>query len=533
VSFDLVLRADRVHERPGADAVGVIGDRIEAVGAWDELRSEVGASTRVVQAPGGMILPGFQDGHVHAAEGGRELSLCSLHDLDGEEAYLREIASYARRHRGRPWIEGGGWSMADFPGGTPDRRPLDEVVPDRPVYLTSADAHDAWVNTRALEAAGIGRGTPDPPKGRIGRRPDGEPSGVLHEMGMNLVGDLRPEPSPSEREEAILRGQDHLLRLGVTAWQDVHVHPPWVEAYRRLADDGRLRARVTVGNAWDRSRGLEQIPELVERRGWATGGRLRVETVKLFQDGIVENGSAALLGPYLTGEAAGTTGESIFEPEELREVVGRLDVEGFQVHVHAIGDRAVRETLDAFEAARAVNGSRDARHTIAHIQLVHPDDVPRFAELDVIPNGQPYWACLEPQLVELNLPMLGPERSRWLYPFGSLLRSGAPLAFGSDWTVSTANPLEEMAVAVTRQVPGDPGSEVLLPDERLSTEQAIEAFTRATARLNRLEGETGEVEPGRLADLVVVDRDILEPGAMEEAGVVATVAGGEVVHEAR
>ena len=521
---DLLVQAARVHGAPGADAVAIAGDGIKAVGPWDEIRSLDGEA---VEVPGGLILPGFQDAHIHTAEGGRVLSLCDLHDVSGLDAYLEALVAYAGRHPDRPWIEGGGWTMSDFPGGTPGREPLDAVVPDRPVFLESRDGHDAWVNTRALEAAGIDRGTPDPPKGRIGRGPDGEPSGVLHEAAARLVADLLPEPSGPEWEEAILSGQEHLLRLGVTAWQDVNVFPEWVEGYRRLADEGRLIGRATIGMHWEPGRGLEQVQELAARRRSATGGRLRVETVKLFQDGIVENGSASMLEPY---EGSDGRGESNFEPEELNEIVTALDAEGFQVHVHAIGDRAVREALDAFGVARAANGIRDARHTIAHLQIVHPDDVSRFAELDVIPNGQPYWACLEPQMVELTLPVLGSERSAQQYPFGSLLRSGASLAFGSDWTVSTADPLAEMAVAVSRRPPGEPEGEVFLPGERLTPAEAIAAFTHGSARVNRLEGVTAAIEPGRLADLVVVDRDIHEPGAMEEARVALTIVGGQVVH---
>ena len=518
---DLLLRGGRVHGAPGADSVAISGDTIEAVGPWKELR---GLGGEVIEVPGGLILPGFQDAHIHVAEGGRFLSLCDLHDLSGLDAYLQAVVGYGRRHPDRPWIEGGGWTMSDFPGGTPDAGPLDAAVPDRPVFLESRDGHDAWVNTRALQAAGIDRGTPDPPKGRIGRHPEGEPSGVLHEAAKDLVADLLPEPTGKEWEEAILAGQGHLLRLGVTAWQDVNVFPGWVEAYRRLADDGRLIGRAAIGMHWDTGRRLDQIPDLVARRGAA--GRLRVETVKLFQDGIVENGSASMLEPYVGSDDRGV---SNFEPEELSEIVTALDAEGFQVHVHAIGDRAVREALDAFEGARVANGVRDARHTIAHIQVVHPDDVPRFGELDVIPNGQPYWACLEPQMVELTLPVLGPERSAQQYPFGSLLRTGARLAFGSDWTVSTADPLAEMAVAVSRRSPSEGDAEVFLPEERLTPEEAIAAFTVGSARVTRFDDVTGAIGPGRLADVAVVDRDILEPGAMEEARVVLTIVGGEVV----
>jgi predicted amidohydrolase YtcJ len=444
------------------------------------------------------------------------------------------VASYAADHPGDPWVLGGGWVMDAFGTGGPHRSALDAVVADRPVLLESTDGHSAWVNGRALELAGITRATPDPPRGRIERDAAGEPTGALHEAAKALVGDLAPEPDEAEWEAAIERGQAHLHRLGITAWQDAAVEPDMLAAYRVLAERGRLSGRAVAALRWDVEAGGAQLADLVERRRSGTVGRLRASAVKIFSDGVFENRTAAMLEPYLDadGRPTGNLGIGMLAADELARVVTALDAEGFDVHVHAIGDRAVRDTLDAFQAAAAANGRRDARHQIAHLQFVHPDDRPRFRRLGVVANAQPFWSCLDGYMRELTLPFLHPERAGWQYPWASLRRAGAVLAFGSDWTVSTANPLEEIEVAVRRVDPGDPDGEPFLPDERVDLPTALDAFTSGSAYALRLEGETGSVTPGKLADLAVLDRDPFDPAAGPIAGarVLATLVEGEPVH---
>ncbi|HMC36906.1 MAG TPA: amidohydrolase, partial [Actinomycetota bacterium] len=386
----------------------------------------------------------------------------------------------------------------------------------------------------ALEMAGIGAGTPDPPAGRIERDGSGAPTGMLQERAMDLVTKLIPRVSPEEWKDAILRAQGYLHSLGVTAWQDAHVERDHLDAYRALAEEGRLTARVVGALWWDRERGEEQVDELLELRARGNLGRLQCGSVKIMQDGIVENFTAALTAPYLDGDGGATDGAgmSFVEPEALDGVVSRLDRQGFQVHFHAIGDRAVRECLDAVEAAAKSNGQTDGRHHIAHLQVIHPADVPRFAALRVTANLQPFWACLDGQMEHLNLPVLGSERSRWQYPFESLRRAGAVLAMGSDWPVSTPDPLLEMEVAV-RRVPVDRrAAEPFLPDERLSLTDAIRAFTEGSAFVNHLERDTGSIEDGKLADLTVIDRDLLarETEPVGDARVVLTLMQGEVVY---
>jgi predicted amidohydrolase YtcJ len=519
---------------PSTDAVAIRAGRIAAVGRFEDLRDLIGASTETLDVPGGTILPGFQDAHVHPAWSGMEMLQCHLHGLSGAEAYPPAIRAYAETHPDEPWILGGGWTISDFPGGIPHRDALDAAVPDRPAFLYNRDGHGAWVNSRALAMAGITRDTPDPPDGRIERDPDGEPSGVLHEGATELVDRILPPTAPESLERAILLAQEHLHALGITAWQDAAVYDDTLGAYLALARRGALTARVVGALWWDRERGLEQLADLVERRRAGVVGRFRATSVKVMQDGIPENFTAAMLEPYLDrdGRSPARRGLSFVEPVLLREAVTALDREGFQVHVHAIGERAVREALDAIEAARRANGPADRRHHLAHLQVVHPDDVPRFATLEVVANCQPFWACLDDQMRDLCIPFLGPERSATQYPFRSLGEAGARLAFGSDWSVTTADPWPQIQVAVTRVPVDHPEREPFLPGQALDLEACLDASTVGSAFVNRLEEQTGTLEPGKLADLVVVDRDPFaeEPGSLHEVRTALTLVGGAVVY---
>jgi predicted amidohydrolase YtcJ len=477
-----------------------------------------------------MVLPGFQDVHIHPIDGGMQaVSFCDLSASENLEQYLEVIAKYAAAHPDEAWIRGGGWLMSAFPSAIPSREALDRIVPDRPVYLTSSDGHSAWVNTKALEAAGITRDTPDPVDGRIDRNPEtGEPVGALQEGAMDLV------RLPPESEEQRRNGLRYALKLlngyGITGFQEAMARAVELETYADLDERGELTARVVAALWWERDRGEEQVAELVAKREQFTKGRLRATSVKIMQDGVMENHTAALLEPYLG--MPDERGISMLEPGLLKQVVTRLDREGFQVHFHAIGDGAIRQSLDAIEAARSSNGNRENRHHISHIQLFDPADIPRFRQLGVIANFQPLWAYADPYITELTIPFLGEERSRWLYPIGSLLRSGAVVAFGSDWNVSTPDPFDQIEVALTRMASDGGDEKPLLPDERIDLPSALAAFTINAAYVNGMEDRTGSIEVGKLADLVVVDRNLFEidPSEISEATAVLTLLGGEPVH---
>ena len=530
-----VLTMDPARTR--ASSLAVTGERIAAVG-HDEVRELIGPRTEVVDLGGRLLLPGFQDAHVHAVGGGSELAECDLTGVVDADAYLERIRTYALEHPEREWITGSGWSMESFAGGVPTRQLLDSVVPDRPVLLANRDHHGAWANTRALELAGLTAATPDPADGRMEREADGFPSGMLQEGATALVARLVPPSTPEDRLAGLLRAQRLLHSLGITGWQDAllgdfnGMADPST-AYVAAARDGSLTARVTGALWWDRERGAEQIPELVARRKELTYGRFRAGSVKIMQDGIAENFTAALGAPYLDGCGCATanSGLSFVDPEALRDHVTALDALDFQVHFHPLGDRAVREALDAVEAAVAANGRRGNRHHLAHLQIVHPDDLPRFAALGALATIQPLWAAHEPQMDELTIPFLGPERAAWQYPFGGLLRAGATLVAGSDWPVSSPDPLAGIHVAVNRREPGATDGRVFLPEQRVDLLSAIAAYTAGSAHVNGLD-DAGSLLPGHLADLVVLDRDILAapPEEIAEARVERTYVGGELVH---
>jgi predicted amidohydrolase YtcJ len=496
-----------------------------------------------LDAAGGLVSPGFQDSHIHPYHAGLDMIACDLSPYDDADGYLARIAEYAAANPELSWIVGGGWSMDSFPGGLPTAAALDAVVPDRPAFFPNRDGHGAWVNTKALEIGGIDDSTPDPFDGRIERDADGHAIGTLQEGAMDLVARHTPSPSQDDMDEALKIAQKQLFAWGVTGWQDAIVGatngtPDPLDSYLRGTASGVLKAHVVGALWWDRNRGLEQIPELVEKRERALAAGFAATTVKIMQDGVAENFTAGMLEPYL--DACGCPGEnmgkSFVDPTTLKEIAVQLDALGFQLHFHALGDRAVRESLDAVQAARTANGDTDLRHTLAHIQVVHPDDVPRFAELKVVANMQPLWARHEDQMDLLTIPFLGTRRAAWQYPFGSLQRAGAPLASGSDWPVSTANPLEIIHTSVNRAHVGAAGlaAAPFLGEQALSLADALIAHSLGTAYLNHDEQRSGSIEVGKAGDIVILDRDIFAAPVAEigSATVAYTIIGGEIVYDA-
>jgi len=497
--------------------VRVEGRRITGVGTGDPPEGER------FDLAGRTLLPGFQDAHVHPPIGGFAMMRCELHDVEPTR-YHSVIASYAAAHPKRPWIIGGGWPMNAFSGGIARREPLDQLVPDRPVLLYSAEGHAAWVNSRALEVAGITSETPDPIDGRIERDSSGEPTGTLQEGAIDLVERAAPDPTVEDMVEAISRAQAYLLSFGITSWQDAWVREVDHEAYRALDASGDLIASVTGSMWWDRSRGVEQLDELLamlEDRG----DRYRPVGIKLMVDGVVENATGSVCDPYLD---TGDRGLTFLPRELLMDVVPRMMAAGAQPHFHAIGDCAIRSALDAVEAGNPHDVLATRPH-IAHIHLIDPADVPRFGSLGVVANAQTLWACRDDTMVDLTIPRLGPERSRWQYPFRSLIDHGARVAAGSDWSVSTPNPFEQMAVAVTRR--GTDDREPLLIDEAITVEEALTAFTAGSAWVNHRVDRSGTIEDGKDADLVVTSDDPRTVSDLRTVSVEATFVGGRTVHE--
>jgi predicted amidohydrolase YtcJ len=539
-SADLVLTGARVYtvdaSRSWAEALAVREGRLVYVGTDAGARAFAGAATRVVDVGGRLVLPAFRDSHVHPVSAGIEMGLCDLNGLRTSDEIAARVRGYAAEHEDRPWVLGGGWDLPLFPEANPTRALLDSLVPDRPALLSAADGHSAWVNSAALSAAGLTRETPDPPHGRIERDPDtGEPSGTLRESAIALVSRHAPSPAPGEHAAGLRRALKELNRLGIVAFQEASADEPTLGAYLQADREGWLSARARVSLLAVPEEGEDQVGRLLEmrRRG---SRRVRPEAVKLFLDGVIEAQTAALLEPYLDPRTAApgpsaSRGLPLWTPGALSALVTHLDREGFQVHMHAIGDGAVRMGLDAVEAAREANGARDARHHMVHIQLFDPADIPRFHRLGVIADFQALWAYADSYITDLTEPVLGPERSRWLYPIASLVASGAVVVGGSDWSVSSANPLDAIEVGVTRRDLGAEAGPAWIPEERVDLPRMIATYTIGGAYASFEEDETGSLEAGKWADLVVLDRDIFElpPHEIHTARVVWTLLEGETV----
>ena len=548
---DLAFVSGRVRTPAGmsgfAQAVAVSGGVITALGSDEEIRELTGPATRTVDLRGRLVLPAFGDAHIHPVSGGLESVRCNLLGLRSRQECLAVIAEHAAGLAPDAWVLGGGWAMEAFPGGLPAAADLDAVTGGRPAFLPNRDHHSAWVNTAALERAGISRGTPDPRAGRIERDADGDPTGVLHDGAMQLVSAHVPPPSASELQAGLLAAQAYLNSLGITHYQDALVGtggalgiPDTFAAYRRAAEDGLLTCSVVGALWWDRNRDLGQVEDMLSRREQASGGPFRATSVKLMLDGVCETFTAAMSSPYLDshGHSTDHCGDLFIDPELLAEATRRLAGEGFQLHFHALGDRAVSTALDLLAALPAAQ--REAgRHHLAHLQFIRPDDLGRFAELGAVANFQPLWACHEPQMDELTIPFVGPERTRWQYQIGALHQRGARLAFGSDWPVSSPDPLQEIHVAVNRMMSrrlGRPGApeceEPFLPEQAVTLDTALAAFTSGVAFVNHEDGTAGTLLPGMRADLVVLDQDLytIPPSAIGDTSVAMTAAGGRVVY---
>ncbi len=530
---DLVFQHGAVYtvdaSRSWAEAVALRGGRIIYVGSDAGLAAWIGPETRCVDLTGKMLLPGFHDSHVHLVGGGIELGECDLNGLKTIEEVLPVVKRYADNHPDKKWIRGGGWPLT-LSGGNPHKELLDKIVPDRPVLLDAYDGHSSWVNSRALEIAGITKETADPPRGRIERDPKtGEPTGTLRESAARLVINKIPPYSHDEYVAGLQRGLEVANRCGITSVQEARCTEKHLDALADLDKSGRLSVRTVAAMWFDPLKGTNQIPQFVEWRSKYHGKRLRATAVKIFQDGVIESKTAALLQPYLKSEDRGWLN---FEPEALKPIAAELDRLGFQIHIHAIGDRSIQSSFDALQFARDRNGRRDSRHHLAHIQLFDPTDIDRFRKLGVIANFQPLWAWADPYIVDMTIPVLGPERSRWLYPIRSVAKTGAVIACGSDWSVTSMNPLEAMQIAVTRRgLKEGPGS-AWLPEETVDLPLMIAAYTINGAYVNFEESETGSIEVGKSADLVVLDRNLFEIPAHEihHTKVLQTMLAGQEVY---
>ncbi|MCB0589451.1 MAG: amidohydrolase [Phaeodactylibacter sp.] len=541
---DLIFRNGPIYtlEAPGqrVEALATKGERILFTGPWEDARAFIGDSTRIIDLQGKPLLPGFTDSHVHPISGGLALLGCDLTGIEHPDSILAFLKNYAEAHPEKEWVRADNFWLATFPNGNPKKEWLDAIIPGRPAYVTSADGHSAWVNSKALELAGITSETPDPPNGMIERdEHTNEPTGTLREEAMALAGKLIPPYTHEELVAGLRKGLEVASSLGITNLVEASAGENYVNAYLELAEAEELPAHVNISIRGDISKGVEgarQVLALNEKyraRIPDTSAQkpdLTFNQVKFFMDGVVEGKTAAMLSHYHGDTHSGILNAN---PDTAIAAITALDQAGMQIHVHAIGDRGIRTTLDAFEQARKQNGSRDSRHHIAHLHVIHPDDIPRFRALDVIANFQALWATLEDSyMTDLNYPYLGEERVEWQYPIGTVARSGGRLAFGSDWDVSTMDPFDAIQVAVTRRGPDSTVREPWTPQHLVDVQTAVEGYTKGGAFLTFREYEIGTLASGKLADLIILDRDIFRCPTFEiyQTKVVMTLFRGKVVY---
>ncbi|MCC7132191.1 MAG: amidohydrolase [Gemmatimonadales bacterium] len=532
---DLVLRNTAVYTMASpdrAEAIAIRNGRIMFVGRNVDADRLVGDSTEVIDLGGRMVMPAFRDTHVHPGSG-ITLTECVLEDVATATAIVDSVKSCAANLGAGEWVRGRGWALPIFPGGNPGKDLLDRISPDRPVYLTAADGHSAWVNSKALALAGVTAATKDPVNGRIERDAAGAPSGTLRENAMDLVSRHLPPYTLEQRKAGLVRAIRMANEFGITTLHDASSGPELLEAYAALDREGGLTARAIVAQYVDPEKDQSQVDSLVAWRDRFKGTTYyRPSAAKFFADGVIESGTAALLAPYLGGT---NTGVANFRQGQLDSLMTGVDRAGIQIHVHAIGDRGIRMALDGIEATRRANGPRDARPIISHIQLFDPADIPRFKALGVIASFQPLWAFADKYITELTEPVLGPERSRWLYPIGSLVKSGATVVGGSDWSVSSMNPLEAIQVAITRRGPTDSAGPAWIPDEVVGLTTMLQAYTVNAAYAAGDEATAGTLEVGKVADLIVLDRDLyaIPPAEISRAKVLLTLLDGKSVHRSR
>ena len=516
-----------------AEAVAVRGNKVVRVGSNGEIRRLRRAQTTVIDARGGAVVPGFNDAHAHLISGGLSLDQVNLSEAKTIDDIKETIRLWSAAHPERAWITGRGWYYQPFNGAMPTRQMLDALVPDRPAYLIAYDGHTGWANTAALKAAGITRGTRNPAGGIIVKDPrTGEPGGALKETAMALMSKVTPQPTEEDRLAAIRAAMEEAHRLGITSVQDAGGNAGDLDLYDRLRRRSDLTLRVYQALRADGSLTAAALDELDKvRERYADDPMLKTGAIKLVADGVIESHTAAMLEPYANRPGKG---DARFTPQQLNHVVGMLDGRGWQVMTHAIGDAAVRMTLDAYEAAMKMHPApaRGRRHRIEHIETIDPADVPRFGTLGVVAAFQPVHATPSPTPGDVWSTNIGDARASRGWLWASIARARGPLAFGSDWPVMTLNPLEGLHVAVNRTTVDGLPKGGWIPGERLPIKKAIQGYTRDAAWASFDEQRKGTLTRDMLADIVVLSDDIFSapPARLSTTEVVVTIADGKVVY---
>jgi hypothetical protein len=512
--------------QPGA--VAIREGKILAVGDSADVARTVGSRTRIVDAHGGLVLPGFADGHTHFVEGGFQLVSLDLRDAATPQEFVRRIAAFAKTRQPGQWIQGGDWDHTLWRGQPlPRREWIDSVTPDNPVFISRLDGHEALANTAAIRAAGVTGDTPTPSGGEILHDArTGEPTGIFKDQALNLIGQAIPEATPEEMDSAVARAMVYAASLGVTATANMSASWANLASYRRLERAGRMTLRVYLYfpiDAW------RAVADTVHATG-AGDDWVRIGGLKGFMDGSAGSRTAYFFDAY--DDSAGYHGLLQNTEADMRTWIGNADSAGLQVAVHAIGDRANAILLAIYDSVARAHGARDRRFRVEHAQHLRPEDIPVFGRLRIVPSTQPYHAIDDGRWVEQRI---GAERIKSTYAFRTLLDTEAPLAFGSDWTVATLNPLWGLYAAVTRRTLDGKHPEGWVPDQKITLAEALRAYTAGNAWAVFAESQWGTLAPGRDADVVVLDHNLftMPPESLATARVAFTIVGGRVVYEKR
>ena len=516
-----------------AEAVAIRGEKIVAVGDRKQIDIYRGPSTKVIDAGQRLVLPGFTDCHIHFMDGSLGLTRVDLNGASSVEEIQKRVKAYADAHPNETWIQGMGWTYPTFaPSGLPDKKILDAVVPDRPVFLVAFDGHSSWANSKALAMAGIDRNSADPANGKIVRDEKGEATGALKEAAGDLISAKIPKPSRAERLDALRKGIHEANKFGLVRVHSAGQDFEYLDLYDELRKNGELTLRFYISYFLDPPGLTPEITAKIESArkqyndDWISGG-----VVKTMLDGVVEAHTAAMLEPY--SDDPSVSGKLFWDPDKYKATVAELDKDGLQIFTHAIGDKAVRLALDAYQNAAAVNHTKDARPRIEHIETISAQDIDRFGKLGVIASMQPLHSYPDEDTLGIWARNIGPERAKRAWVWRSIESKGGAIAFGSDWPVVTLNPWPGVQTALTRQTSDGKPEYGFVPQQRLSLEETLRAYTLGAAFAGRREKTEGSIETGKLADLIILDRNLfsIEPTEIGKTEVLLTIAGGKVVYE--
>ena len=540
VTADTILTNARIYtvekKQPWAESVAIKDGKIVAVGSRAAVAKYKSKATKLVDLGGKLVLPAFGDAHVHPLFGAMSRIRCPLHSGKSIADYQKLVAKCVADSPGTGTIFGVGWEDSIFPpNGVPGKEVLDAVSTTRALIFQSVGGHTYWVNSKALELAGITRDTKDPVNGSIDRDPKtGEAIGGLQERAQELVEPLIPPPTDTEIQDSVKYVAGFFNSLGIVSWNDAGVE--WddkggsrmIDAYKAVKDAGKLTSYVSVSLIWNNRSGMEQLPGLLKAAARGNSLGIPTHTVKFYVDGVIPQKTAYMLAPY---EGDTSRGTPQIQPDLLKQAVTAIDAKGMYAYLHAIGDGGVRISLDAVEAARKANGAKPTHHMVTHLNVIDPADQPRFGKLDTFAQFQAQWSSWYPYM-ELTEAAIGKKRMESIYPAGSILRAGGKLAYGADWPIDSANPLEGLEVAITRRTMGDPKARPLLASEGITLAQAIESYTINVATVLGIDQVTGSVAVGKNADLVVIDKDLfkISPYDISKAKVLVTLFKGKAVH---